>query len=97
MGLCASLSLSQSWDAFFHNVEAGRKPGSAYQAPPTLYPRTVAGAAMPAVVPVHEGVSDAKLIQDHLNVQALIRAYQVRALILGCIAACIVFPPCCLL
>ena len=69
--------LSQSWDAYFRNVEAGLQPGSAYQPPPHL--PTVAGAAFAAVDPAQERLPDAKLIQDHLNVQALIRAYQVSA------------------
>lgn len=57
----------QSWNAYFTNVDSGMPPGSAYQRPP------VGGAEGLGLV----GGSSAKEIEDHLNVQALIRAYQV--------------------
>uniref|UniRef100_A0A1X7TY60 2-oxoglutarate dehydrogenase, mitochondrial n=1 Tax=Amphimedon queenslandica TaxID=400682 RepID=A0A1X7TY60_AMPQE len=59
-------SVHKSWQAYFNNVTRGDLPGQAYQrAPP---PDT--GQYVPPA-------SSAKDIQDHLNVQALIRAYQI--------------------
>ena len=63
--LSLSLSLSaQSWDEFFSRATQGAPPGQAYDAPPTLRPGGV--------------TEDPNLIRDHLAVQALIRAYQIR-------------------
>ena len=56
-------SVHVSWDSFFRNVDSGMGPGIAFQKP---------GASPPAGVS-----SDTKSIEDHLKVQALIRAYQV--------------------
>ena len=41
------------------------------------------GGASSIPVEVDIGTSDQKIIQDHLNVQALIRAYQVCTIIIG--------------
>lgn len=54
----------QSWDEFFSRATQGAPPGHAYDAPPTLRPGGV--------------TEDPNLIRDHLAVQALIRAYQIR-------------------
>ena len=54
----------QSWDEFFSRATQGAPPGQAYDAPPTLRPGGV--------------TEDPNLIKDHLAVQALIRAYQIR-------------------
>ncbi len=54
----------QSWDEFFSRATQGAPPGQAYDAPPTLRPGGV--------------TEDPNLIRDHLAVQALIRAYQIR-------------------
>ena len=70
----------QSWDAFFSNVNAGLSPGQAFQRPPSL---GVVGGASSIPVEVDIGTSDQKIIQDHLNVQALIRAYQVCTITIG--------------
>ena len=55
---------TQSWDEFFSRATQGAPPGQAYDAPPTLRPGGV--------------TEDPNLIRDHLAVQALIRAYQIR-------------------
>ena len=76
--------LLQSWDVFFRSADRGLPPGEAYQAPPTLG----GGGATVASVP-HPGVrapatatsvlTDTRVIDDHLAVQAIIRSYQVSA------------------
>jgi len=77
----------QSWDVFFRNARDGAPPGSAYISPPSIRPgsqspaigaRTVAVATVPAAGAVAQAIPDVKLIDDHLAVQAIIRAYQVR-------------------
>ncbi|XP_034566059.1 2-oxoglutarate dehydrogenase, mitochondrial-like [Notolabrus celidotus] len=60
----------ESWDVFFRNANAGAPPGSAYQSPPLF------GGTSQALVGAQPNVE--KLVEDHLAVQLLIRAYQVR-------------------
>uniref|UniRef100_A0A8C8EHM6 2-oxoglutarate dehydrogenase complex component E1 n=1 Tax=Oncorhynchus tshawytscha TaxID=74940 RepID=A0A8C8EHM6_ONCTS len=66
------LSCLQSWDVFFRNANAGAPPGMAHQSPLSLaglpQAQSLAGA-QPNVE---------KLVEDHLAVQSLIRAYQIR-------------------
>lgn len=64
-------SVHASWAAFFSNVEAGKAPGAAFQAPPALG-GDAAGllAASPA--------SARQEIEDALKLVTLIRAFQVR-------------------
>uniref|UniRef100_A0A8V5H7S2 2-oxoglutarate dehydrogenase complex component E1 n=1 Tax=Melopsittacus undulatus TaxID=13146 RepID=A0A8V5H7S2_MELUD len=69
-------SVHKSWDIFFRNANAGAAPGTAYQSPPplstslsTLTQAQFLGQAQPNVD---------KLVEDHLAVQSLIRAYQIR-------------------
>ncbi|KAJ3604701.1 hypothetical protein NHX12_029441 [Muraenolepis orangiensis] len=66
-------SVHKSWDVFFRNANAGAPPGAAYQSPLGL--TAAAGAALPqgGTQPNVE-----KLVEDHLAVQSLIRAYQIR-------------------
>lgn len=77
MWLICWLVLSlQSWDAFFRNANAGVPPGAAYQSPSTLQ-------GSPLTLPSVQKVTGAKanvekLVADHLAVQSLIRAYQVK-------------------
>ncbi|XP_042238789.1 2-oxoglutarate dehydrogenase, mitochondrial-like isoform X2 [Homarus americanus] len=76
-------SVHQSWDTFFRNTSAGAQPGEAYMAPPSLAQPTrhhvplssIAPAISPAVgrTPLTDNVID-----DHLAVQGIIRAYQAR-------------------
>ena len=61
----------QSWDVFFRNANAGAPPGAAYQSPLGM---TVASLPQ-AMVGAQPNVE--KLVEDHLAVQSLIRAYQV--------------------
>ena len=61
----------QSWDVFFRNANAGAPPGAAYQSPPGQAPADEAQSVVGARPDVE------KLIEDHLAVQSLIRAYQV--------------------
>ena len=62
-------SVHASWDSYFRNVDSGLGPGAAFQRPGMTRPSVTVG-----------GVTvDIKMIQDHLKVQALIRAYQVLA------------------
>ncbi|KAG9332043.1 hypothetical protein JZ751_016230 [Albula glossodonta] len=65
-----------SWDIFFRNANAGAPPGAAYQSPPPL------GESLPGLTQAQAAVGALpnveKLVEDHLAVQSLIRAYQVR-------------------
>ena len=77
--------LHKSWDAYFRQVEAGAAPGTAYVSPPAISSTgtltipiaaaaptaAAAGVALPAA-------ASAKEIEDHLSVQTIIRAYQMR-------------------
>ncbi len=60
-------SVHVSWDSYFRNVDAGMSPGSAFQRPGMSQPSVTVGGT----------TVDIKTVQDHLKVQALIRAYQV--------------------
>ncbi|KAK7933771.1 hypothetical protein WMY93_004667 [Mugilogobius chulae] len=66
-------SVHKSWDVFFRNANAGAPPGAAYQSPLGLTPALLSplGSAVSAQPNVE------KLVEDHLAVQSLIRAYQV--------------------
>lgn len=79
----------QSWDTFFRNVVAGAQPGEAYTSPPTLAEPTPHHVPLSSLAPALTSsgaapayASDApisdKVIDDHLAVQGIIRAYQVR-------------------
>lgn len=59
----------QSWDVFFRNASAGAPPGAAYQGPPHL------SRTSERLVGTQPSVE--KLVEDHLAVHSLIRAYQV--------------------
>lgn len=83
----------QSWDTFFRNVTAGAQPGEAYTSPPTLAEPTPHHVPLSSLAPALTSsgtgpayASDApisdKVIDDHLAVQGIIRAYQVRLTLL---------------
>ncbi|KAJ8339500.1 hypothetical protein SKAU_G00362860 [Synaphobranchus kaupii] len=69
-------SVHKSWDIFFRNANAGALPGAAYQSPPPL------GVSLSGLTQAQtlQGAQPnvEKLVEDHLAVQSLIRAYQVR-------------------
>ena len=79
----------QSWDTFFRNATAGAAPGQAYVSPPTLAeapPHHVPLSAMTpalagATLPAATGQVSEKVIDDHLAVQGIIRAYQVKKVV----------------
>uniref|UniRef100_A0A8C3CCR2 2-oxoglutarate dehydrogenase complex component E1 n=1 Tax=Cairina moschata TaxID=8855 RepID=A0A8C3CCR2_CAIMO len=69
-------SVHKSWDIFFRNANAGAAPGTAYQSPPPLSTSLSALSQAQFLVQAQPNVD--KLVEDHLAVQSLIRAYQVR-------------------
>ncbi|XP_012915200.1 2-oxoglutarate dehydrogenase complex component E1 isoform X1 [Mustela nigripes] len=70
-------SVHKSWDIFFRNTNAGAPPGTAYQSPLPLSPGSL--SAMARVQPLVDAQPNVdKLVEDHLAVQSLIRAYQIR-------------------
>ncbi|KAK3858902.1 hypothetical protein Pcinc_034936 [Petrolisthes cinctipes] len=82
-------SVHQSWDTFFRNATAGARPGEAYTSPPTLAEPTPHHVPLSSLAPAlsSSGVAPAyasdapisdKVIDDHLAVQGIIRAYQAR-------------------
>ncbi|XP_068429973.1 2-oxoglutarate dehydrogenase complex component E1 [Clinocottus analis] len=67
-------NVHESWDVFFRNANAGALPGAAHQGPPLL-----SGSSRTSGRPLVGSQSTVeKLVEDHLAVQSLIRAYQVR-------------------
>eukprot|EP00123_Amoebidium_parasiticum_P016198 comp23327_c1_seq1/m.38418 comp23327_c1_seq1/g.38418 ORF comp23327_c1_seq1/g.38418 comp23327_c1_seq1/m.38418 type:complete len:1020 (-) comp23327_c1_seq1:250-3309(-) len=70
-------SVHKSWDVYFRNLDAGVAPFAAYMPPPGLV-SPAPSAAIAAVGQSLGGQYSVKEIQDHLAVQALVRAYQVR-------------------
>ena len=72
-----TLTRWQSWDQFFEATTQGAGPGQAYQAPPTLghvkTPQPSIATAMSTPV-----ATDPRVVSDHMIVQAIIRAYQIR-------------------
>lgn len=69
-------SVHKSWDIFFRNANAGAAPGTAYQSPPPLSSSLSTLSQAQFLVQAQPNVD--KLVEDHLAVQSLIRAYQVR-------------------
>uniref|UniRef100_A0A8B9KUZ9 2-oxoglutarate dehydrogenase complex component E1 n=1 Tax=Astyanax mexicanus TaxID=7994 RepID=A0A8B9KUZ9_ASTMX len=69
-------SVHKSWDIFFRNANAGAPPGTAYQSPPPLGVSLAELTQAQSLVGAQPNVE--KLVEDHLAVQSLIRAYQIR-------------------
>lgn len=69
-------SVHKSWDIFFRNANAGAPPGTAYQSPPPLSTSLSSLTQAHTLVQAQPNVD--KLVEDHLAVQSLIRAYQIR-------------------
>ncbi|XP_073542063.1 2-oxoglutarate dehydrogenase-like, mitochondrial isoform X1 [Phyllobates terribilis] len=70
-------SVHKSWDSFFRNADAGASPGEAHQI------AKAADMQNKALLIRSQGLAMApakaeKLVEDHLAVQSLIRAYQIR-------------------
>ena len=69
-------SVHISWQVYFRNMEGGEIPPSqAFQLPPTLVPTPTGG--VPSFVPGGRLGSNVD-VTNHLKVQLLVRAYQVR-------------------
>lgn len=69
-------SLLQSWDVYFRNVNAEVPPGAAHQRPPSLGEPPQGLTGVQTLVGVQPNVEE--LVADHLAVQSLVRAYQVK-------------------
>ncbi|KAM6040507.1 2-oxoglutarate dehydrogenase complex component E1 isoform 1-T1 [Chlamydotis macqueenii] len=69
-------SVHKSWDIFFRNANAGAAPGTAYQSPPPLSTSLSTLSQAQFLDQAQPNVD--KLVEDHLAVQSLIRAYQIR-------------------
>lgn len=63
------LSVLQSWDTFFRNIQASSQPGEAGERRPSALLQGRALSHSPDVAQ--------KVVEDHLAVHTLIRAYQV--------------------
>jgi 2-oxoglutarate dehydrogenase E1 component len=70
-------SVHLSWQVYFKNMANGVSPGQAYTPPPTLVPS--ASARLP-VLPGDgiSGSAGSPEVIDHMKIQLLVRAYQVR-------------------
>lgn len=71
-------SVHISWQVYFKNLDGGAPPSSAFTPPPTISPGVIpvpTGGA-PSLMP-GTGVGTAD-VTDHLKVQLLVRAFQVR-------------------
>ncbi|CAG8594156.1 9723_t:CDS:2, partial [Racocetra fulgida] len=62
-------SVHLSWQVYFKNIHAGVNPRHAYQPPPTI---------VPSGAPISVTPGGTYGINDHMKVQLLVRAYQVR-------------------
>lgn len=81
-------SVHKSWDAYFRQLSAGVPPSQAYVKPPTLgqlRPLSFGAPVSALTVPLQQQTvapsvvsADAKTIAEHMAVQSIIRAYQVR-------------------
>ncbi|KAJ2581209.1 2-oxoglutarate dehydrogenase E1 component, partial [Coemansia sp. RSA 1836] len=70
-------SVHASWRSYFKNVDRGLKPGQAFQSPPNLISATAINPASDAVSNL-SGLQGNPEIVEHLKVQLMARAYQVR-------------------
>jgi 2-oxoglutarate dehydrogenase E1 component len=67
-------SVHLSWQVYFKNMANGVSPAQAYTPPPTIVPS--ASARLPVLPGV--GASGSSEVIDHMKIQLLSRAYQVR-------------------
>ncbi|KAJ1938136.1 2-oxoglutarate dehydrogenase E1 component, partial [Linderina pennispora] len=70
-------SVHASWRAYFKNVDSGLKPGQAFQTPPDLIASTAINPASDTASNL-SSLRGSPEIVDHLKVQLMARAYQVR-------------------
>lgn len=75
-------SVHVSWQAYFKNVSAGKFP--AFTPPPTLIPSSTLAslgydgtASLSGTVDVNSSIPSGEIL-DHMKVQLMVRAYQVR-------------------
>jgi 2-oxoglutarate dehydrogenase E1 component len=71
-------SVHVSWQAYFKNVSNGASPGTAFALPPNLLPPGNGAGVALAPFDTSAGPATGSEITDHLKVQLLARAYQVR-------------------
>lgn len=69
-------SVHLSWQVYFKNMANGVSPGQAYSPPPNLVPS--ASARLPSLPDALPGTGSSSDIIDHMKIQLLVRAYQVR-------------------
>ncbi|CAG8631448.1 8003_t:CDS:2 [Acaulospora morrowiae] len=67
-------SVHLSWQVYFKNIQNGVNPKIAYQPPPTIVPLTGLSTSVAAVA----STSSSYDVNDHMKVQLLVRAYQIR-------------------
>ncbi|KAJ9056447.1 2-oxoglutarate dehydrogenase E1 component [Entomophthora muscae] len=65
-------SVHLSWRVYFGAMSKGADPATAYSPPPSLVPNTLVGN-----LPVNSPAVSSEVV-DHLKIQLLVRAYQVR-------------------
>ncbi|KAJ2768299.1 2-oxoglutarate dehydrogenase E1 component [Coemansia nantahalensis] len=70
-------SVHASWRSYFKNVDKGLKPGQAFQAAPSFIAAEGVGLPSEAASHLSEMQGSAPIV-DHLKVQLMARAYQVR-------------------
>ncbi|KAJ1996578.1 2-oxoglutarate dehydrogenase E1 component, partial [Coemansia thaxteri] len=70
-------SVHVSWRTYFKNVDKGLKPGQAFQSPPNLISATAINPGSDTATNL-SGLQGNPEIVDHLKVQLMARAYQVR-------------------
>ncbi|KAJ1796734.1 2-oxoglutarate dehydrogenase E1 component, partial [Coemansia sp. RSA 2399] len=70
-------SVHVSWRSYFKNVDRGLKPGLAFQSPPNLISATAINPSSDAASNL-SGLQGNPEVIDHLKVQLMARAYQVR-------------------
>lgn len=63
-------SVHISWQSYFKNLEAGNSSSNSFVAPPTIVPGSIPSGTVPG--------TGSHGIADHMKVQLLVRAYQVR-------------------
>ncbi|KAI9323233.1 oxoglutarate dehydrogenase, E1 component [Dichotomocladium elegans] len=69
-------SVHISWKIYFKNMKNGVPPNQAYTPPPTLVPS--ASARLPNLLSSVVATGDHSDVLDHMKIQLLVRAYQVR-------------------